>query len=252
MELIKNLAAIILAAGKGTRIKARKINKVMFPLVGKPMIGYTIDLLKKIRFKKIIIVVGFAKKSIIDYLGKDFIYTYQKRRLGTGHAVKVGLTKIPLQTKNVLVMNADDSAFYPVKVIKNLIKKHLKEKADLTLLTVEMKNPNIARVIRDSSGKVCAIIEQQNLKLNQKKIKEINCGCYCFSLDFLNKFINKIKKNPVSHEYYITELIEIAIKNKRRVEIFKMNKEDYFQSINTRKQLLEAENKMENKKYDKK
>lgn len=244
----EDITAVVLAAGKGTRINARKINKVMYSLAGKPMIGYTVDLLKNVGFKKIVIVVGFAKQSIINYLGrKNFIYAYQKERLGTAHAVKTALLEIPKNTKNILVINADDSAFYPARVIKKMIGKHLEKKADLTFLTVKMKKPNIARVIRDSQGGILAVVEQQNLKPGQEKIKEINCGCYCFSLDFLKKFLPQVRKNLVSREYYITQLIEIGIKNKTKVQAFKMDKEDYFHGINTKKQLLEAEGKMQQK-----
>ena len=243
-----NLEAVVLAAGKGTRIKAKKINKVMFLLAGKPMISYTIKLLEKAGFKKIIIVVGFAKESIINYLGNSFFYVEQKKRLGTGDAVKTSLRVIPSGIKNILVINADDSAFYPPPVIKNLIKKHLKEKADLTILTVEMEKPNIARVVRNRKKNILGIVEKQNLTKDQEKIKEVNCGCYCFSTSFLKKFLPKIKKNPLSHEYYITSLIELAIKNQQKVRVFKMNKEEYFQSVNTREQLKEAEKKMKKEK----
>lgn len=241
------IAAVVLAAGRGTRIKAKKINKVMLPLAGRPMIGYTIELLKKSGLKKTIIVVGFAKQLIIDYLGKGFVYAYQRERLGTAHAVKTALAKVPKTIKNILVINADDSAFYPPQVIKNLIKKHGQEKADLTFLTVEKKKPDIARVIRNSQGEVLGVVERQNLEPGQKKIKEINCGCYCFSIEFLRKFLPQVEKNPVSQEYYLTQLIELGIKNKAKVQVFKMDKEDYFQGINTKKQLLKADLKMKQK-----
>lgn len=241
------MTAIVLAAGKGTRINAKEINKVMYPLAGKPMIGYTIDLLKKVGLRKIVIVVGFKKQSIIDYLGKDFIYVYQRRRLGTAHAAKTGLSKTRPRTKNVLVINADDSAFYPARVVKALVKRHLDKKADLTFLTVDKKKPNIARVIRDEKGRVLGVVEQQNLKPGQQKIKEINCGTYCFSVGFLNKFLPKVKRNLVSQEYYITELIEIGIKNKAKVQSYKMTNEDYFQGVNTKEQLLNTDLKMRKK-----
>jgi len=247
---MKNFSAIILAAGKGSRINSKKINKVMYPLSGKPMLSYTIDLLKKVGFQKIIIIVGFAKEYIINFFGKkDFIYAYQKNRLGTAHAAKVGFTSVPVGTKNVLVINADDSAFYPSSVIKKMVEKHLNKKAGLTFLTVEMKNPNIARVIRNKKRKILGVVEQQNLEPGQEKIKEINCGTYCFSADFLNKFLPQVKKNPVSREYYITELIDIGIRNKTKVQAFKMDKEDYWQGINTKEQLKKADTR---KKQDEK
>ena len=125
-----------------------------------------------------------------------------------------------------------------------MVKSHFDRKSDLTFLTVEMKKPNIARVIRDKKGRVLGVVEQQNLKAWQKKIKEINCGCYCFSLLFLKKFLKKVKRNPVSNEYYITELIELGVKNNAKVNTFKMAKEAYFQGVNTKKQLLKADLRM--------
>ncbi len=241
----KNMAAIVLAAGKGTRINAKEINKVMYPLAGKPMLWYTINLLKKVGFSKIIIVVGFLKESIINYFGrKDFIYAEQRKRLGTAHAVKTGLKKIPSGIKNVLVLHADDSAFYPVKVIRNMINQHLRKGNDLSFLTVEIKNPNIARVIRDKKGKVLGIVEQQNLKPGQEKFKEINCGCYCFKIEFLKKFLPQIKKNSLTKEYYLPLLIDLGIQNKAKVRAFKMNKSDYWHGINTRGELQRAEGVM--------
>ncbi|HUV46891.1 MAG TPA: sugar phosphate nucleotidyltransferase [Candidatus Bathyarchaeia archaeon] len=243
--MFKNFVAIVLAAGKGTRINAKKINKVMYPLAGKPMIDYTIDLLSKVGFIKIIIVVGFKKQAIIKHLGKGFIYAYQKKRLGTADACRVGLSKAPKGTKDVLVINADDSAFYPHRVIKNMVLKHIREKCDLTFLTVEMKNPNIARVIKDGRGKILGVVEQQNLKPGQNEFKEINCGCYCFSTNLLKKFLPQVSKNSVSQEYYITELIDMGIRNKQKVKAFKMGKEDYWYGVNTKQQLEKAEEIMD-------
>ncbi|MFC1711464.1 NTP transferase domain-containing protein [Patescibacteria group bacterium] len=241
---MKTFAAVVLAAGKGTRINAKRINKVMYPLAGKPMISYTVHLLKKVGIKRIVIVVGFLKESIINYLGSNYIYAYQKRTLGTAHAVKTALPKISSEVKNILVMHADDSAFLPPKVIKGLIKKHLKEKAQLTFLTVEMEKPNIARVLRNSKGKIIGVVELQNMKSDQEKINEINCGCYCFSKSFLEKFLPKIRKNSLTGEYYLPKLIELGLKANLRVKAFKMRKEDYFHSINTKDQLNKAKLKM--------
>lgn len=244
---MKKMVAIVMAGGKGTRIGADKVNKVMMKLAGKPMIGYTVDLLKKVGFEKIIIVVGFKRKSIMDYLGKDLLYAEQKKPLGTAHAVKVALKKLPKGVDSVLAINADDSAFYPPAVIRKLIKSHQQKGADLTFLTVEQKNPQVARVIRDKKGKVLGVIEQQHLTDEQKKIKEINTGCYCFKVAFLNKYLELVPKNPLKGEYYITSLIEIGLKNQARVQAFKMSKEEYFQGVNTKEELLEADRKMQKK-----
>ncbi len=243
----KQTSAVVLAAGRGSRLNASGKNKAMYPLAGKPMLAYTLELLKKVGLERIFIVVGYAKDSIISYFGLEYKYVEQKKRLGTADAVKVVLPHLDKTVKNILVINADDSAFYPYQVIKKLIDTHNKNKADLTFLTVEMKKPNIARVLRDENKAVIGVIEQQNLKKDQEKIKEINCGCYCFSLPFLQKFLPQVKKNQLSKEYYITQLIELGVKNNCRVKTFKMSKEAYFQGVNTKNQLNEADLKMKKK-----
>lgn len=244
---MKNFSAIVLAAGKGTRINAKKINKVMYPLAGKPMIGYTIDLLKKVGLRKIVIVVGFKKQSIIDYLGKDFIYVYQKKRLGTAHALKCALAKIPSGTKNVFVCYSDDTSFYPPSAIKKLVKLHLGKKQDLTLLTVIKKDPTgLGRIIR-KNGRIKGIVEEKNATLTQKKIREINTGCYCFSLEFLKRYLPLIKKDPGKGEYYLTDIVGLAIGNHAKISTLKVKRGEYFQGVNTKVQLLAAEKKMREK-----
>jgi bifunctional UDP-N-acetylglucosamine pyrophosphorylase/glucosamine-1-phosphate N-acetyltransferase len=247
----KNPAAIVLAAGKGTRLKAKKINKVMLPLNGKPMIGYTVDTLKKAGFEKMIIVVGFAKQSVIDYLGNNFIYAEQKKRLGTAHALKCALSKIPKDVDNIFVCYSDDSAFYPASVFRSLMKKHLDNKNDVTLLTVIKIDPTgLGRIVRNNKGKIARIVEEKNTTPKEKKIKEINTGLYCFSANFIKKYISLIKKDPIKGEYYLTDIVEIAIKNDKKIATMKIDKGDYFQGINTKEQLTKAAKKMKKlKKY---
>lgn len=241
----QKIGAVVFAAGRGKRIKAKDINKVMYSIAGVPMIGYTIRLLQKLALSRIYIVVGYLKKSIINYLGNKYDYVVQKKQLGTGHALQCAFKKTNPEISHLLVLNADDSAFYPAKVIKEMINFHLKNKADLTFLTVEMRRPNIARVVRNKK-KVVQVVELQNLTYKQQKIKEINCGCYCFSRNFLEQYLSKITLNPIGREYYLPELIEIGLKNKAKVLAYKMKKEAYFQGVNTRNQLLQADKKMKN------
>src|SRR3989338_183828 len=122
---MNNTAAIVLAAGRGKRMKVKKVNKVVLPLANKPMIARTRDLLKDLKISPIIVVVGFAKKSVINVLGdSSVIFVEQKKRLGTGNAVKLALAKIKNGIKDVLVLNGDDSAFYRKETILSLIESH--------------------------------------------------------------------------------------------------------------------------------
>jgi len=237
----QNLAAIILAAGKGTRMKSKKINKVTMHLADKPMIMHTVELLEQLKVKKIIVVVGFAKESVISLLKKRVTFVEQKKRLGTAHAVSTAVKSLPNNVENVLVLNGDDSAFYSKDIIKSLIKKHIKNNSAFTFLTIEKENPQgLGRVVRDKNGKVAAVIEEKDATISQRKIREVNPACYIFKLQFLEKYLSKIKKSPVTGEYYLTSLIDIGIKNSEEVETLKAGKL-IWRGVNTKDELVEAE-----------
>lgn len=242
---LKNTAAIILAAGKGTRIKAKKINKVMFELDDKPMVAYAVEKLKKISLGQIILVIGFAKDSIVNYFNSEVDYAVQKKRLGTGHAVKAALPELKKGIKYILVLYGDDSAFYPIKVFRKLIKVCQENNLVLSFLTLEKKNPfGLGRIIRDGRGKILKIVEEKNANPAEKKIKEINMGCYCFKRNFLEKFIGKIQKDKIKDEYYLTDIVKIALEVGLSLRAVKIKNEDFWHGVNTKKQLTEAKTKM--------
>lgn len=237
----KEVGAIILAAGKGSRMKAKRVNKVAMPLADKPMIVHTIELLEKIKIKDILVVVGFAKTSVMNVLGQKVIFAEQTKRLGTAHALMCGFKKFPKTSENILVLNGDDSAFYTKDIIESLIKKHFEQNASLTFLTIDKDNPEgLGRIVRDSLGKVTAIIEEKDATSMQREIKEINPGCYLFSSLFLQKYLPQVKKSSVTGEYYLTSLIDIGIKNGEKIETVAAGNISW-RGVNTKEELMEAE-----------
>lgn len=235
-------AAIILAAGRGVRMGTKRVNKVAVPLVGKPMILYATDLCEKSGIHKIIIVVGFAKNSIKKILGDRYIYADQKSQLGTAHAVSVGLKYLPPEVKDVLVFYADHCAFYRPKQIIDLINLHKKTKSPLTFITVKSDNPfGYGRILRNSKGEALGIVEEKNAGSQEKKIKEINPGTYCFQTDFLKKYLPKIRKNKISGEYYLTDLVEIGILNREKIETLQIKDSNCALGINTYGECQKAE-----------
>lgn len=236
-----SLGAVVLAAGKGSRMKAFKINKVVFPLAEKPMILYTIQLLKNLGIKTIVVVVGFAKQSVMSILKDEVIFSYQRRRLGTAHAVSCALNKLPEGIDNLLVLNGDDSAFYNKVIIQKLINAHFLSKAVLTFLTIDKDDPGgLGRVVRDQDGKLLAIAEEKDASKEQKKITEINPACYMFTKRFLKKYLKKIKKSNTTGEYYLTSLISLGIAGNERIETLRAGKL-LWRGVNTRDELREAE-----------
>jgi len=234
-------AAIVLAAGEGKRISAKNFNKVVLTLGNKPMISHTIDLLEALMIRPIIVVVGFAKKSVMDVLKDRVIFVEQKKRLGTAHAVRIALKNFPKEARDVLILHGDDSSFYKKETIKSLIERHKEKDSSFTFLTIELNNPTgLGRVIRNDMGKVTAIVEEKDATLEQKGIKEVNPACYVFRVEFLRKFLTKIKKSKITGEYYLTSLIDIAIKNNEKIETVKAGKLSW-RGINTVRELKEAE-----------
>src|SRR3989344_2765780 len=195
---MKKIAAIILAAGKGKRMRLKDVNKVVVPLGNKQMILHAVDRLRGLMISPIIVVVGFAKESVMKVLDGKVVFAEQFKRLGTAHAVMCGLKKIPEDIDTVLVINGDDSAFYKEETIKQLIKKHIDNNEDVTFLTITVSNPSgLGRIVRDDKGSLLAIVEEKDSTADQKKIREINPGCYVFSASFLRNYMSQIEKNAV-------------------------------------------------------
>lgn len=238
---MKKIAAIILAAGKGKRMNSKDVNKVVIPLGNKEMIVHTVDRLKALSIDPIVVVVGFAKESVIRVLRDRVIFAHQRKRLGTANATSCALKKLPKDIQTVLVVNGDDSAFYTKEIIENLIKTHWEENAALSFLTITVDDPKgLGRVVRDNDDSVIKIIEDKDATEKLREINEINPACYIFEVSFLREYLKQVEKSPVTGEYYLTHLIDIAIKNKQKITTVKGGK-ILWRGINTPEELKEAE-----------
>ena len=238
---MSNIGGVILAAGKGTRMNSTTTNKVALPLAGKPMIVHSLDLLERLNVDPVVIVVGFAKESVMSVIDRDVIYAEQLERLGTAHAVETALPKVPIEVENILVIQGDDSAFYKEEALREMIDSHLESNNALTFLTVELENPTgLGRVVRDENGEIKKIVEEKNATEEERKINEINPACYVFNVEFLKKYISQVEKNPVTGEYYLVSLIEIAIENNEKIEAVKGGFIAW-RGVNTPTELAEAE-----------
>lgn len=237
---MSTVGAIVLAAGKGSRMKSKDSNKVTLPLADKPMIVHTVSLLEEVHVSPIVIVVGFAKKSVMNILGEKVLFAEQTKRLGTAHAALRGLLKMPEDVENILVLYGDDSAFYKARTIENLLTKHLSSGASLTFLTIEKDNPyGLGRVVRDTSGKLVKIVEEKDATDKERAITEINPACYIFKRSFLKKYLPRVKKSSVTGEYYLTHLIDMAIDKGEKVETVQGGAMTW-RGVNTQEELEEA------------
>ena len=239
----EKLQAIVLAAGKGTRLNCKELPKVMLPIAGVPMIDFSLDNLKKAGFDKPVVVVGFQGEKIKKHLDGKVIYAEQAKRLGTAHAVMCAEGKVSKAVEDVMLVMGDDSAFYDPATLQDLIKLHQEKSPSITMLTVQKNDPtDLGRVIRDETGHVTGIVEEKLATPEQKKLKEINAACYVFKTSFLWDALKKVKRNATG-EYFLTDLIEIANHEGRRVIAHKINASQW-KGINTPEQLQLAHKAM--------
>ena len=240
-----DVAAIILAAGRGSRMKAKSKNKVAFKLGGQPMIAHTVNHLQEAGITQIIAVVGYQADSVREALGTKVSYAIQTEQLGTGDAPKYALPLINPDIHSVLTVYGDDSAFYPPELFVQMINRKIETKSDLLFLTIHKDDPTgLGRIVRDESGKIIKIVEEKNATDMERKIQEINTGFYCFDRDFLVNYIGEIQKNPLSGEYYLTDMIEIALKHGKKVEAFFVQDDSVWHGVNNRSDFAKAQAKI--------
>ncbi len=235
------IGGIILAAGKGTRMNSTEINKVALSVGDRPLILRTIDILKSAGLSEIVVVVGFAKESVIKLLTPDIKIAVQSELLGTGDAERVGLEKISPEIENVLSVSGDDSFLYTREILNEMVAVHNDMKASMTFITVNLDNPTgYGRIIRDESGKIIRIVEELNATEEERKISEVNTGCYLFNKKILEENINKIKVNSLKKEFYLTDILEIFLENKFTIASINIPSANW-RGINTPEELMLAE-----------
>ena len=238
-----NFSAIVLAAGEGKRMKSEK-SKVLHEVAGTTLIERTITTIKDMHPAQIICV---ANKKNITEMKKMFknqvLYVLQSQPKGTGDAALLGLGRVKKNIPVVCVMYGDDTAFYKPKTIGDVYAHHLKSEAVATFVTVKLEDPaGFGRIIK-KNGKVTAIIEEKDATAIQKKINEINDGVYFFEKDWLSKNIRNLKPSKVTGELYITDMVEEAIRQKKKVETYALSDSGEWHSVNTPQDLKKAQEK---------
>jgi len=204
-----DLRAIILAAGKGVRMKS-DLPKVFHPVLGRPLLSYVIDTVKKLGIGQIYVVVGHKKEMMTDYF-KDsgVIFVEQNEQLGTGHAVMQVKPLLADFSGEVLVL-AGDVPLLRCSTLKGLIEFHRRQRAAATVLTAELPDAgSYGRIIRDREGRILRIVEKKDASPEEAQISEINTGTYCFDSRALFRALAEVKAENAQKEYYLTDTIEI-------------------------------------------
>jgi len=238
---VNNLAVIILAAGKGVRMKS-DLPKVFHDLGGQPMLAYVIETVKKLNPAKILIVVGHKKELIIDYFKDSKVeFVVQTEQLGTGHAVMQAKDSLQNFDGNVLVL-AGDVPLLSLQTLQDLVKFHGQHKAAVTDLTAELPDAgSYGRIIREADGELVKIVEKKDASAEELKIKEFNSGTFCFDKKALFEALAEVKAENAQKEYYLTDTVEICKNKGLPVYAFKTNNASEVLGVNTKEQLLELE-----------
>ena len=231
--------AIILAAGKGTRMKS-KLYKVLHQVCGKPMVAHVLDQLEAAKVDNIITVVGYGAETVEEAIGTRAKFVLQKQQLGTGHAVMQAadlLADLPGQT---LVVSGDTPLF-TADTFEKLIEYHTQRKAAVTILTSQAPDPTgYGRIVRNEVGIVERIVEQKDASDEEKKITEINTGVYCFDNQKLFAALKLLNNDNAQGEYYLTDVIGILKGQDEVVTAYRMADFDESMGVNDRVALARA------------
>ena len=237
---------LILAAGKGTRMGYSELPKVLINLKGRPIISYILGQIAKLTgMPEPIIVVGFKHNQVKEVLKNGYTYVFQERQLGTAHAAMVAEKKV--QAENVIVLYGD-MPFITAHSLQRLMQLHESEKSDISMFTAIVPNfsfpyeslNNFGRIIRDRFNNIVKITEFKDASEAERQIKEVNPGIYMFNSRWLWSNIHKIKNHNAQNEYYLTDIVEVAMQEGEKIHSLNINPNEVL-GINTTQQLEEAE-----------
>lgn len=233
-----NWAAVILAAGKGTRMKS-KLPKVMHHLSGKPMIAHVLDLVTQNKIERSLVILGHGREQIEKYLAGRAEIVIQAEQLGTGHALMQALPDLG-GVDNIVVLSGDQPLIRP-ETLAELIRIHTHAQGAATVLTAQLENPfGYGRVVKDGK-KFVKIVEEKDATFEERAIREINTGTYCFNVTKLREALQKITPQNAQGEYYLTEVFDIFMAQGEKIATYCTEDVHEALGINSRVQLAEAE-----------
>ncbi len=234
------LAAVILAAGQGTRMKS-DLPKVLHPIAGKPMVNYLLDAARALDCEKTVLVIGYGADRMRAAVGARAIFVEQREQLGTGHAVLQARDVLRGNADTLLVAYADMPLLQPL-TLRKLIDLHSTSHAAITLLTARADDSmGFGRILRNDQDRIVGIVEESDATPEQLAIRELNCGAYCFDADWLWKNLTRLKPSGKKREYYLTDLVALAVNEHAKIESITLDDVTQVIGINTRVHLARVE-----------
>ncbi|RLB69320.1 MAG: bifunctional UDP-N-acetylglucosamine diphosphorylase/glucosamine-1-phosphate N-acetyltransferase GlmU [Deltaproteobacteria bacterium] len=236
----KGLAAVILAAGKGTRMRSA-VPKVLHPICGQPMLYYPLEAARLAGFKQLKVVVGHRAEQVSDtFVDGDITWIRQTDQLGTGHALMCAADSLRGYSGALLLLCGDVPLIQP-GTLQQLQNYHFQQKAAVTVLTAQMPNPSgYGRVIRNGE-QVLQIVEEKDADEQQRQVTEINTGTYLFDAAFVLSALKGLNKNNAQGEYYLTDVVAAAVAAGEKTRALCVEDPTEVMGINDRCQLAEAE-----------
>lgn len=234
-----SLTAVILAAGKGTRMKSN-LPKVLHRVNGQTMLDCVVSSVKNAGVEEVILIVGHGADTVRQEMGEDFSYVYQREQLGTGHAVMVSADELQRHDGDVLLVCGDTPLLTP-ETLQALYQQHKESFATCTILTAKLEHPSgYGRIVRSQVGNVLKIVEEKDADPDVRLINEINTGSYCFVINDLLEAVKKLTPANAQGEYYLTDVIATFNNEGKTVSAFVTPNFNETLGINSKAQLAEA------------
>lgn len=236
-----DLTVIILGAGKGTRMKSTR-PKVLQTLAGKPLLQHVLTTAAQLNSQQTIVVYGFAGDQVkAAFADQPIHWVEQTEQLGTGHAVKVTLTELPTYGKSIILYG--DVPLIQTTTLQRLIDA---SNSGLAMLTLTVDNPfGLGRIVRDTQGKVQAIVEQKDANTEQQAIQEINSGIYCVDNALLHRYLPKLNNDNAQGEYYLTDIVKMAVADGIEIATISPDYDFEIEGVNDRLQLSSLERRLQ-------
>ena len=238
-------AAVIMAAGKGTRMES-DLPKVVHPVADRPMVCHVVEACLAAGCGRIVAIVGYGQEHVRKALapfGDRVRYALQAEQHGTGHAVQCAEGELAgLDPETPVLVLAGDGPLIHAETLATLLGRHIQTGAAATLATSVIDDPTgYGRIVRDAHGHFEAIVEQKNATPEQLSIREVNPSYYCFGLGSLYEGLSRVGRNEASGEYYLTDVPAILLDSGKRVEVIDAVPPEDVLSINTPAQLAEVD-----------
>ena len=244
--------AVILAAGKGTRMNSATTPKVLHKIMGKTLLGYVLDSVKDFT-KEEFVIVGHQAEKVEEFLDKNYTSAkavLQTPQLGTGHAVSMVCPYLENFDGLVLIL-CGDTPLITRKSLEKFIEFHKKQNSDITVMSTMFENPtNYGRIVRDDDNSLKAIVEEKDATAQQKLIKEVNAGIYCLNWAKIKPVFSQLTSNNAQGEYYLTDIISWGKTQKMNVNAFVLENSDEIYGINSRQNLATATKIMNDRTLD--